>query len=379
MEERRRGEELRRGGARRLGLLAAVWILTVALCSTSVFAATGGDDRVRKMVDEMTLSEKIAQMMIVRFPSSDAAGLQKKYQFGGYILFGRDFKKNSKSGLKKKLRKCQKVSEKKMLIAVDEEGGTVVRASLYKKFRGSKFRSPRAVYRAGGYRGVTTDTRKKDAFLKDLHINCNFAPVADVAYKKSNFMYSRSFSTKAGKTKKFVKRTVKQMGKDRVVSTLKHFPGYGGNGDTHGRIIRDKRSLKTFKKRDLKPFAAGMKAGADMVMLSHTIVYAFDKKRPASLSKKVHKYIRNEMNYDGVLITDGLGMKGVTDFVKGDQGEAAVRAVQAGNDMLCVTGDYKTVYRALKKAVRSGRISEKQIDQSVTRILTMKVRRGIIK
>ena len=89
-----------------------------------------------------------------------------------------------------------------------------------------------------------------------------------------------------------------------------------------------------------------------MVMVSHTIVYAFDKKRPASLSKKVHKYIRNEMGFDGVIITDGLAMEGVTDFVGGDEGKAAVRAVQAGNDMLCVTGDYKKVYRAVRKAVK---------------------------
>jgi len=354
--------------------------ITIVLCGASVCsAATGDQAKVKKILKKMTLSEKVAQMMLVSFPSSHVSERQKHYQFGGYILFGEDFRDNSKKTLKKKLAACQKKSKRKMLIAVDEEGGTVVRASLYRNYRKTPFRSPREVYQAGGFDGITADTRSKDRFLKDLKINCNLAPVADVAYKKSDFMYKRSFSTKAGQTRKFVKRTVRQMGKDQVVSTLKHFPGYGGNGDTHGQIIRDKRKLSTFEKRDLLPFEAGMKAGADMVMVSHTIVYAFDKKRPASLSKRVHKYIRNEMGFDGVIITDGLAMEGVTDFVGGDEGKAAVRAVQAGNDMLCVTGDYKKVYRAVRKAVKNGTISRKQIDRSVTRILTMKVRRGIIR
>lgn len=363
---------------RRITTTVLALCLVLSLCAGPAHAAENEQAKVQKILSKMSLNEKIAQMMIVSFPASNAASLQKKYQFGGYVLFGRDFSRTSKSGMKKKIKACQKVSERKMLIAVDEEGGTVVRASLYKKYRKHKFRSPRAVYQAGGYAGVTSDARVKDKFLKSLKINCNFAPVADVAYRKGNFMYSRSFSTKAGSTSKFVKRTVRQMGKDKVVSTLKHFPGYGGNGDTHGRIIRDKRSLKTFEKRDLKPFAAGIDAGADMIMVSHTIVNAFDSKRPASLSKKAHNYVRKEMGFDGVIITDGLGMKGVTNFVNGNQGKAAVRAIQAGNDMLCVTGDYKGTYKAIKKAVKNGTISRQQIDRSVTRILTMKVRRGII-
>ena len=104
-----------------------------------------------------------------------------------------------------------------------------------------------------------------------------------------------------------------------------------------------------------------------MIMVSHNIVDAFDKKYPASLSKKVHKYIRNEMNYDGVIITDGLGMNGVVDFVGGDKGEAAIKSVLAGNDMLCAN-NYKIQYPAVLKAVKDGKIKEKQIDESVKRI-----------
>lgn len=335
--------------------------------------------RVEALLSQMSTAEKISQMMMVAMPAKDAASVQEKYQFGGYILFGRDFARTNRKGMKRLLRSCQTASDIPMLMAVDEEGGTVVRASLYRKFRKKAFRSPAQVYKAGKYRAITKDTRKKDKFLKELGLNCNFGPVADVPYRKGDFMYKRAFSTKAGKTGKFVELAVSRMGRDDVVSALKHFPGYGNCGDTHGRIIKDKRSKLTFMTRDLRPFRAGIKAGADMVMMSHTIVKAFDKKNPASLSKKVNAYLRNELGFDGVIITDGLGMKGVTDFAGGDQGKAAVLAVKAGNDMICATGNYRKCHKALKKAVASGDIPEEQIDDSVRRILRVKIRRGIIK
>ena len=357
-----------------LTLIAAV----IAVSAVPVLAAGSDEAKAEKLLASMSTDEKIAQMMVVAMPQNKAASIQEKYQFGGYILFARDFGRSSKKGLIREIAACQKASDIGMLIGVDEEGGTVVRASYYRNFRKSRFRSPRQVYRRGGYKAITKDTKKKDRFLESLGINCNFGPVADVAYKRSNFIYDRSFSTSARKTSKFIRLSVEQMNRDNMVSCLKHFPGYGKNGDTHGRIIRDKRSRFTFITRDLKPFRAGIRYGADMIMTSHTIVKTFDKKYPASLSKKVNKYIRKEMGFDGVIITDGLGMQGVTDFA-GSQGKASVRAVKAGNDMICATGSYKKCFKALKNAVKDGRISEARLDKSVRRILLMKIRRGIIK
>lgn len=337
------------------------------------------DEKVEKILSKMTLKEKVAQMMIVAMPSSKASKIQKKYQFGGYILFAPDFKRTDKKGLKKLLRSCQKASKVKMLMGTDEEGGIVVRASLYSKYRKGRFRSQRSVYKDGGYKEVKRDTRTKDKFLKSLGLNMNYGPVADIPYSKYDFIYDRAYSKGTLTTTKCVKTCVKQMDKDDMISCLKHFPGYGDNGDTHGSIIRDKRSKLTFVTRDLKPFKAGIKSGADMIMMSHTIVKAFDNKRPASLSPAVHKYLRKNMDFEGVIITDGLGMDGVTDFVNGNEGKAAVRAVKAGNDMLCVTSDYEECYNAVLKAVRDGTISKAKINNSVRRILRMKIKRGIIK
>jgi beta-N-acetylhexosaminidase len=364
--------------------ILSIAVMFAMLCAgANIFAVTAyaketTDQKAERILSKMTLEEKVAQMMVVAYPSENAAKIQGKYQFGGYILFGRDFYRTNKKGLKKQLKSCQSKSDIPMLMAVDEEGGTVVRASLYREYRASRFKSPSQVYKSGGYKGITKDTKNKDAFLKSLGLNTNFGPVADVPYSKNDFIYKRAFSTKVGKTNKFVKTTVTQMNRDNVVSALKHFPGYGGNDDTHGRVVRDKRKKTTFVTRDLRPFKTGINAGADMIMVSHTITNAFDKKRPASLSPAVHKYIRKSMKFDGVIITDGLGMTGVIDYA-GSQGSAAVKAVQAGNDMLCVTGDYKKSYSAVLAAVKSGKISKKQIDASVRRILKMKIKRRIIR
>ena len=368
---------IKRNIIRLAAMLLAVLVLVMGTAPAG--NAATDDERAQQILSQMSTEEKVAQLMVVAMPSKDAASVQSKYQFGGYILFGRDFKRTNKSGMRKLLNSCQTSSKIPMLIGTDEEGGTVVRASFYKKYRKSRFRSPSQVYRAGKYKGIIKDTKKKDNFLKSLGLNCNFGPVADVPYKKNNFMYKRAFSTKAAKTSKFVRLTVAQMGSDGVVSALKHFPGYGKNGDTHGKIIKDKRSKLTFLTRDLRPFRAGIDAGADMVMISHTVVKAFDSRNPASLSPAVISYLRKDMGFKGVIITDGLGMKGVTAFVGGSQGEAAVRAVKAGNDMICATGNYKACYNSLLKAVNEGAIPADQLDASVTRILMMKIRRGIIK
>jgi len=368
-----------RGVLRKAAGTAALMIVIMMITAfvRPVFAETP-EEQADRILAGMSTKQKIAQMMVVAMPASDAAKIQKNYQFGGYILFGRDFYRTNKRGMKKLTASIQKKSKIPALIGTDEEGGTVVRASLYSKFRKGKYRSPRQVYKAGGYKGITKDTKNKDRFLKSLGLNCNFGPVADVAYSRNNFMYDRSFSTNATGTKKFVTLTVTQMGKDKVISVLKHFPGYGGNGDTHSRIIRDRRSLRTFEKRDLRPFAGGIKAGADMIMMSHIKVDAFDRKKPVSLSKKAHRYLRKEMGFEGVIITDGLGMAGIKDCAGGDSGKAAVMAVKAGSDMLCVTTSYKECYKALRNAVKKGDISRAQLDESVKRILLMKIKRGLI-
>ncbi len=364
-------------------LVSLALVFTLVITSTSVAFAKREmteeeiDARVEEILKSMTYKERVSQMLYVFAPIGKAKAEQEKYQYGGYLLFADFFKNNNKKSAKKVIKSWQGVSKVNLLIGVDEEGGTVVRVSKFKQYRKTPFKAPKDVYKNGGWDAVQTDAKERAALLKSLGINTNFAPVADVAYKKSNYIYDRSFSTDYKKVSKFVKYTVNTYNEESLVSIMKHFPGYGGNGNTHNNIIKDTRSLKTFESRDLKPFAAGIKKDAPMILVNHDIVSCIDKKNTASLSKKVHKYLRNEMGFEGVIITDALGMSGVTKKVT-NNGEAAVQAVLAGNDMLC-TPYGKTSRDAIFKAVKSGRISKKQINNSVRRILKMKIKYGIIK
>lgn len=168
---------------------------------------------------------------------------------------------------------------------------------------------------------------------------------------------------------------VQTMSQEQMGSVLKHFPGYGNNSDTHTGIAYDERPIEGFVNSDFLPFQAGIDAGADMVLVAHNVVSCMDDQVPASISLPVHNILRNELGFDGVIITDDLVMEGVRQFA-GDA-EIAVRAVQAGNDMLCCT-DFEVQVPAVIKAVETGEITEERLNESVLRILKMKIKLGII-
>ncbi len=198
----------------------------------------------------------------------------------------------------------------------------------------------------------------------------NFAPVCDVSENPSDFIYERSFGQNAQLTAEYVRTVVEKMRERGMLCVLKHFPGYGNNADTHTGIAYDSRPYETFETSDFLPFQAGIESGAQMVLVSHNIVSCMDGERPASLSPRVHEILREELGFTGVIVTDDLAMDGVRDFT--DDGNAAVLAVQAGNDLLCCT-DFKTQIPAVLEAVEGGEITEERIEESVLRILEMKL------
>lgn len=158
-------------------------------------------------------------------------------------------------------------------------------------------------------------------------------------------------------------------------SVLKHFPGYGNSADSHAGMVYDDRPYETFRTSDLLPFQAGIESGASMVLVSHNVVRCMDEKFPASLSPAVHRVLREELGYSGVIVTDDLFMEGARDFAPDSQ--TAVLAVQAGNDLLCCR-DFEVQIPAVLDAVRAGEISESRIDESVLRILELKIDLGMI-
>ncbi|MDO5352964.1 MAG: glycoside hydrolase family 3 N-terminal domain-containing protein, partial [Succinatimonas sp.] len=325
------------------------------------------------IIQNMSLEEKIAQMFLVRCPDNNQEEFVKNFKPGGYLLFAKDFEDLSKEEVIHKIENYQKKSKIKMFIGVDEEGGSVVRISQY--LRSTRFQSPQMIYSQGGYENIKEDTKEKNQFLKQFGINLNLAPVCDISTNSDDFMYSRSFGKDASETGKYVQTVVKQMNEDLMGGCLKHFPGYGNNNDSHYNVVHDTRSYKSIKENDLIPFQKGIEENANMILVCHNIIDNIDKTLPASLSKKVHHILRNDMTYNGIIITDDLVMEGVKKLDSNENN--AIKAVAAGNDML-ISSDAYAQYQTIVDAVKNNQISENQIDQSVLRILYYKQQLQII-
>ena len=333
------------------------------------------EDPVEMLLHRLSLEQKVGQMFLARCPESGAAEAVAQYGLGGLLLFGRDFAGETPGTMRTKIQGYQAAATLPLLIAVDEEGGTVTRVSSYTAFRSSPFASPRELYSQGGMDAVLSAEAEKAQLLVGLGINVNMAPVCDIATEPGAFMYKRSLGQSPEITGQFVSGAVRTMQEQGVAAVMKHFPGYGNNADTHVGIARDSRSLSELESRDTQPFYDGIAAGGGAILVSHNIVEALDAQNPASLSPAMHRYLRLAMGFDGVIITDDLSMDAIAKQY--GVGEAAVLAVLAGNDLLCST-EYRTQYSAVLDACRSGRIPEETVNQAVYHVLAWKQSMGIL-
>ena len=331
-------------------------------------------DKITKMLDNMSVEEKVGQMFMVRVPKENADKRVSEYHLGGYIMFGRDFDNKTKEEVINNIASWQSEADIPMLIGVDEEGGTVNRISTNTEFRSEPFKSSQELYAEGGFDLIYEDTIIKANFLKELGINVNFAPVVDVSINPDDYIYKRSFGKNANLTSEYAEVVVRAMKESNIASVLKHFPGYGNNTDTHTGISIDNRSLESFKENDFLPFEAGIKAGANIILVSHNIITNIDPDNPASLSTRVHEILRNDLGFAGVIITDDLYMDAIS---KNYDSSVAVLAILAGNDLICTT-DFESQIPEVIAAVEDGTISIDRINESVRRILELKLELNLI-
>ena len=328
-----------------------------------------------ELLKTMSLEEKVGQMFLVRYPESGVISEIENKNPGGYILFGRDFKEKTKKSMTEELKKDQEASKIKLALGVDEEGGTVVRVSNYTAFRSSKFLSPQSLFEKGGLDLILEDSKEKSELLKSIGLNMNLAPVSDVSTSSNDFIYKRAYGKGAEETANYVSKLIQTMNESGMISTMKHFPGYGNNVDTHTGIAIDERPYETFVNSDFLPFKAGIEAKGPTILVSHNIVKCMDENKPASLSENVHKILREDLGFSGIIMTDDLAMDAVKTYV--ENGEAAVQAVLAGNDMI-ISSDFTKQKNEVVQAVNDGRISQDIIDKAVKRILAWKYAYKII-
>ena len=321
-----------------------------------------------KIVEKMTIEEKVGQLFLVRYNSKDVEYLSNFYP-GGYILFAKDFQNHTKDSIKKEISNNQELNKYKLIIAVDEEGGYVTRVSRFPSFREEKFASPRTYYEQGGYELLEKMENEKATLLKEIGINLNLAPVADVSTNENDFINNRTLGKDAKETSDYIKHMVKYANNNKINSCLKHFPGYGNNEDTHTGIAIDNRNYETFLENDYLPFKAGIEENVPCILVSHNIIMSIDDKYPATLSEKVIKELRDTLGFTGIIITDDLSMDAVKQYV--EDGNAATMAINAGNDMI-ITDDFISMKNEVIKAVEDGSIKEETINKAATRIIAWK-------
>lgn len=336
--------------------------------------------RARAILADMTEEQKLGQVFFARRPAGDAAAFLEQYPLGGYLLFRRDLQDAQGRWLSREAFLAQMEADRQasaipLFFGTDEEGGTVCRVSQNPELFAKRFASPQKLFRQGGLDAVRQDAADKSAALLALGININFAPVADVSTQKRDYMYDRAFGQDAQATADYVTAVVEEMERAGIGSVLKHFPGYGSNGDTHTAVVTDRRTREQLDECDLVPFAAGIQAGATAVLVSHNIVECMDDTLPASLSPEVHRVLREELGFDGLILTDDLAMDAVKDYT--ENGSAAVLALQAGNDMV-VTSDPAGDIAAVRQALEQGELTWEQIETACLRVLQAKLRLGIL-
>ena len=330
----------------------------------------------KELAARLSDADLVAQLFLVKCPTGSEVELLQEYHVGGFVLYRDDVAGETPESLSEKISGWQEHSPIPLIVAVDEEGGTVVRLSSSTNFRSEPFPSPGDVYYESGLDGLRNVEREKAALLKRCGINVNLAPVCDVVSEESGFMAERSLFQTAKITGKAVSTMVKTMHSGGVGAVLKHFPGYGNlSGNTHTGEVVDDRDKDFLERYDFVPFEYGIQAGAGAVMVGHSIVNALDPTAPASLSAEVHRVLRKELDFKGVIMTDDLMMGAVSDVY--ESGEAAIQAILAGNDLI-LTAWSEHQYEAIYDALQSGRISRDTLREHVTRIIQWKMDLGLL-
>ncbi|MCY8981586.1 glycoside hydrolase family 3 protein [Bacillus halotolerans] len=391
-------------------ILSTVLFLSCFLgVSQTAEAKPRSSDDAKQIVDRMTLDEKLGQMLMPDFRNwkkegesspqaftkmnKEVAGLIKKYQFGGVILFAENVKTTEQTV--RLTDAYQKASPKiPLLLSIDQEGGIVTRLGEGTNFPGNMAlgatRSRINAYQTGSMIGKE---------LSVLGINTDFSPVLDINNNPDNPVIGvRSFSSDRELTARLGLYSMKGLQRQNIASALKHFPGHGDTDvDSHYGLPLVSHNQKRLREVELYPFQKAIDAGADMVMTAHVQFPAFDDTTykskldgsdimvPATLSKKVMTgLLREEMGFGGVIVTDALNMKAIADHF--GQEEAVVMAIKAGVDIalmpVSVTSlkdeqKLASVINSLKEAVKNGDIPLQQINKSVERIISLKIKRGI--
>ncbi|MFE0552375.1 glycoside hydrolase family 3 protein [Streptomyces pilosus] len=390
--------------SRRTVLAATAGVTTALAAGGTVHAAAGAprhDDRkLRALISRMTLEEKVGQLFVMRVYGHSAtdpdqadidanlkeigvrtaAELLAKYRVGGIIYFAWAHNTRAPHQIADLSNGIQKASlglprGLPVLISTDQEHGIVARVGE----PATLFPGAMAVGAGGSRSDARGLGRIAGAELRATGIRQNYSPVADVNVNPANPVIGvRSFGSDPRAVAELVAAEVRGYESSRVASTAKHFPGHGDTvTDSHDALPYIHHTREQWEELDAPPFRAAIAAGIDSIMTAHIVVPALDgSEDPATLSRPILTGIlREELGYDGVVVTDSLGMEGVRTKY-GDE-RVPVLALQAGVDQLLNPPSLDVAWNAVLDAVRSGELTEARLDESILRVLRLKARLGL--
>ncbi len=332
--------------------------------------------KARQIISEMSLEQKVGQIFFPRYDKSTSITEITNNFPGGYILFANNLKDHTMEQIQEELKNIQKISKIPLGLGVDEEGGKVNRVSLY--FRNKPFPSPQSLYNIGGINKILEIEKEKRDLLRKIGLNLNLAPVADISFNKSDYIFDRTLGRNAIETSYYIKSEIEEANKDnKFTQCLKHFPGYGNNTDTHAGLAVDTRDYETFEKNDFLPFKSGIDSNVSMILISHNIVNCIDKKYPASVSLNMHNILKEKLGFSGLMVTDSLSMGAIGEWEKINKVSAAVLAVNSGNNVI-ITSEFQRHYKEVFEGVKNGDIDLKVLENAAMKVVAWKMAVGIM-
>lgn len=351
-------------------------------------AAVAARAAVDERIGAMTLEQKVAQLFIVT-PEALVEGVSQVTQagdmtregvtahpVGGIVYFAQNLldPEQTTTMLANVKQFYADAGNVAPFIAVDEEGGTVVRVADNEAFGAQDVGDASALGSAGDTEAAKRAAEQIADYLMPLGFNLDFAPVADVVDPlRSDTMGLRSFSSDAAVAADMVRAEVEGFRDKKMLCCAKHFPGIGAAaGDSHEGAITIEATNEELETVDLVPFRAAIEAGVPMIMVGHvSLPNIVGDSTPAPLSSAVVQgMLRDSLGYTGIIVTDSLSMGAITDYYT--PAEAAVAALKAGCDIPLMPERLDEAYQGVLSAVQVGELTEERLDESLTRILTAK-------
>lgn len=338
-----------------------------------------------ELLQEMSLEDKVSQLFFVTPEALTGVEVAiqagemtqnaiSEYPVGGIILFAQNIQ--GEEQLKTMLSNLHTYSRYPLFTGVDEEGGTLVaRVANSGTIFVPTFPDMQEIGNTGDPQQAYEVGTTIGNYLKNLGFNVDFAPVADVATNPDNPIIGvRSFGSDAVLVSQMVAKEVEGMQSQGVSSAIKHFPGHGDTSeDSHAEAAVSYKTIDELRTTEFLPFQAGIAAGTDMVMVGHIAVpNVLGDYTPASLSEQmITGYLREELGYDGIVITDSMQMGAIVNYY--DPAQAAVMVLQAGGDMILMPQDFIAARQAVLEAVADHVLTEARIDESLRRIYRVKL------